>query len=98
MRLVRSDLAVEQTAERREFPEERFEVVRREARAGRARSWPQVVVLAILQVWLASRIVTPWIMIDELIYSDLARSLGDERDAFTCAASRSPGRTSATSS
>jgi hypothetical protein len=31
-----------------------------------------------VQVWLASRIVTPWIMIDELIYSDLARSLGDD--------------------
>jgi hypothetical protein len=32
---------------------------------------------AVVDLWLASRIVTPWIMIDELIYSDLARSVGD---------------------
>jgi hypothetical protein len=67
---------VEQTAERREFPEERFEGVRSEP------AWWLILalgglVVAIVQVWLASRIVTPWIMIDELIYSDLARSLGD---------------------
>ena len=55
-----------------------------------------VVVATIVQIWLASRIVTPWILIDELIYSDLARSLGDTA-RFTCVASRFPGRTSATS-
>jgi hypothetical protein len=74
-------LAVEQTAERREFPEERFEVVRDEPRW-----WPVLaigaVLVAIVQLWLASRIVTPWILIDELIYSDLARSLADTGELY----------------
>jgi hypothetical protein len=34
--------------------------------------------LAVLvRVWLADKIATPWIMVDELIYSDLARSFAD---------------------
>jgi hypothetical protein len=71
-------LAVEQTAQRGEFPKERFEAVRRdEARWGLFALAGLVVVSTIVQLWLASRIVTPWILIDELIYSDLARSLGD---------------------
>ena len=69
-------MAVEQTAERREFPEERFEAVRREP-AWWALLALGALVVAVVEIWLASRIVTPWIMIDELIYSDLARSLGD---------------------
>jgi hypothetical protein len=36
-----------------------------------------VAVGAIVQIWFPSRIVAPWILIDELIYSDLARSLAD---------------------
>jgi hypothetical protein len=71
-------LAVEQTARRGEFPTERFEVVRRDqARWVIFGLVGLVVVAAIVQIWLASRIVTPWILIDELIYSDLARSLAD---------------------
>jgi hypothetical protein len=71
-------LAVEQTARRGEFPTERFEVVRRDqARLVILGLVGLVVAAAIVQIWLASRIVTPWILIDELIYSDLARSLAD---------------------
>ena len=34
--------------------------------------------LAVLvRIWLADKIATPWIMVDELIYSDLARSFAD---------------------
>jgi hypothetical protein len=71
-------LAVEQKAHRSEFPEERFEAVRRDqGRWALIALVGLVVVATIVQLWLASRIATPWIMIDELIYSDLARSLGD---------------------
>jgi hypothetical protein len=71
-------LAVEQTARRGALSKERFEVVRRDlARWALLAFVGLVVVVAIVQIWLASRIVTPWILIDELIYSDLARSLAD---------------------
>jgi hypothetical protein len=71
-------LAVEQTAKRGEFSRERFTDVRRDwARWAVFGLVGLLVATAIVQFWLASRIVTPWIMIDELIYSDLARSLGD---------------------
>jgi hypothetical protein len=71
-------LAVEQTAKRSEFSKERFVDVRRDwARWAVFGLVGLLVATAIVQFWLASRIVTPWIMIDELIYSDLARSLGD---------------------
>jgi hypothetical protein len=70
-------LAVEQTARRGLFLRDRFEVVRRDqARWLVLAMVGLVVVTTIVQLWLASRIVTPWILIDELIYSDLARSLG----------------------
>jgi hypothetical protein len=71
-------LAIEQTAKRSEFPKERFMDVRRDW--GRWAVFGLVgllVATAVVQFWLARRIVTPWILIDELIYSDLARSLGD---------------------
>src|SRR5471032_2386723 len=34
-----------------------------------------VVASAVLRITLAHRVVTPWIMVDELIYSELAKSL-----------------------
>jgi hypothetical protein len=71
-------LAVEQTAKRGEFSKERFVDVRRDwARWAVFGLVGLLVATAIVQFWLAHRIVTPWILIDELIYSDLARSLGD---------------------
>jgi hypothetical protein len=72
-------LAVEQAARRGPFAKERFEVVRRvQARWAVIALVGLLVATSIVQLWLASRIVTPWILIDELIYSDLARSLGDD--------------------
>jgi hypothetical protein len=70
-------LVVEQTARRGEFLR-RFEAVRRDqARWALFGLVGLVAVGAIAHIWLASRIATPWILIDELIYSDLARSLAD---------------------
>jgi hypothetical protein len=72
-------LAVEQTAQRSEFPSERFEAVRREPAQWALFALVGLVLAAtIVQIWLASRIVTPWILVDELIYSDLARSVADD--------------------
>jgi hypothetical protein len=71
-------LAVEETARQGEFPKERFEVVNRNQTRWAVFGLVGILVTtAIVQLWLASGIVTPWILIDELIYSDLARSLGD---------------------
>jgi glycosyltransferase involved in cell wall biosynthesis len=36
-----------------------------------------VVVSAVIQYLLARRVVAPWIMVDELVYSDMARSFAD---------------------
>jgi hypothetical protein len=69
-------LTVEQTARRGEVLKDRLELVH-------AARWALFGLIglaaasAIVQIWLASRIVTPWILIDELIYSDLARSVAD---------------------
>ena len=62
----------------RAFPAWRFEAV-----AERSLTIPLVLAGAILlafvvRVILAQRIVTPWIMIDELIYSELAKSFADQ--------------------
>jgi hypothetical protein len=71
-------LAVEQTADRREFPDDRFEVVSREtARWGLLVLAGLVLMVAVLRIWLTTRIVTPWILTDELIYSELARSVAE---------------------
>src|ERR1700736_4268305 len=46
-----------------------------------------LLVLVALRLWLTRKIATPWIMSDELLYSELARSFADNgrflvRDAF----------------
>jgi hypothetical protein len=72
-------LAVEESTRRGEFPDERFAVVSGDtARWALAALIGLAVVATLVRLWLGSRIVTPWIMIDELIYSDLARSVADE--------------------
>jgi hypothetical protein len=72
-------LVVEQKAHRSEFPEERFEVVRRdEVRWALLALSGLMLMAATVRIWLATKIVTPWILIDELIYSDLARSVADD--------------------
>lgn len=71
-------MAIEQAARRGELPRDRLGVLLRDYAPWAALALAGLVVFAsVVQLWLASRIVTPWILIDELIYSDLARSLGD---------------------
>lgn len=36
-----------------------------------------VFLAVLIRIWLADKIATPWIMVDELIYSDLAKSVAD---------------------
>ncbi|HEY5295568.1 MAG TPA: hypothetical protein VIJ70_08850, partial [Gaiellaceae bacterium] len=50
--------------------------VRARAQAVPAKFWLFAVVVAscVLRIALAHRIPTPWIMVDELIYSELAKS------------------------
>lgn len=71
-------MAVEQTAERREYQRERLGVGSREAaRWALVALAGLVLFVVVFRIWLATRIVTPWIMTDELLYSDLARSVAD---------------------
>ena len=46
-----------------------------------------VLVLAVVRIWLASKIATPWIMSDELLYSELARSFADSHHLLVRGAS-----------
>jgi hypothetical protein len=73
-------LAIEQRADRREFPDDRFEVVPREqARwAVHLAIGAFVLFVAAARIWLATKVVTPWILIDELVYGDLARSVAED--------------------
>jgi hypothetical protein len=72
-------LAVEQSVPpRSEFPDDRFQVLPDETARWALRGLIGLVIIAVIvRIWLASRVVTPWIMIDELIYSDLARSVAE---------------------
>ena len=71
-------MATETPLEKSEFPASRFETVTRE----RSLAVPLllvggVLVALIARFVLATRIETPWIMIDELLYSELAKSFAD---------------------
>lgn len=71
-------MAVEQTADRREFPDERFEVVSRDtARWALVTLAGLVLFVVAFRIWLSTRIVTPWILTDELIYSEVARNVAE---------------------
>src|SRR5262245_22362808 len=37
-----------------------------------------VLVLVAIRIWLSGKIVTPWLLSDELLYSELARSFADD--------------------
>lgn len=72
-------MAVEESVRQGEFPEDRFAAVEQDTtRLALGALIALVVIASLLRLWLGSRIVTPWIMIDELIYSDLARSVADD--------------------
>jgi hypothetical protein len=62
----------------REAPASRFGTVVREGSLPETLIFAGVVLLAlVVRLALADRIVTPWIMIDELIYSELAKNFAD---------------------
>lgn len=67
----------EQTAVRRGLPQ-RLDFVRRVPVAWALIAAGCLLLFVVVNVWLASRVITPWILIDELIYGDLARSLGND--------------------
>jgi hypothetical protein len=71
-------LATETPVEKSEFPASRFETVNRE----RSLALPLLLVGGLLvalitRLLLVRAIETPWIMIDELLYSELAKSFAD---------------------
>jgi hypothetical protein len=71
-------LAVEQEAHRRHLPGERVDVVSRDAVRWAAVALAGLLLLLVaVRIWLATRIVTPWIQTDELIYSELGRSVAE---------------------
>jgi hypothetical protein len=71
-------VAVEQTAQRREFSEERFGAITRDTARWAILAIAGLVLFVIaFRIWLATRIVTPWILTDELMYSELARSVAE---------------------
>lgn len=84
-------MATERPLESSEFPDDRFEVVERreylaDPAGARTSAWPRAAVLSVTVLaaaaafvwfWLALRVPTPWIMIDELLYSELAKSFAE---------------------
>jgi hypothetical protein len=78
---VRSALAAESPRRERESLASRFESVAPEGSLAVTLVFAGIVLLAlVVRLLLADRIVTPWIMIDELIYSELAKSFADHGD------------------
>ena len=74
-------LATESGLREREFPASRLDKVVREVSAPLTLIFGGVLLLAlVVRLVLADRIVTPWIMIDELIYSELAKNFADHGD------------------
>ena len=68
-------MATETPVERSEFSDSRFEAVTRSSSRAIPLALAGIVVLAfVVRLILAERIVTPWIMIDELLYSELAKN------------------------
>jgi hypothetical protein len=71
-------LATESRVRNGEFPASRFETVVKEGSFAVPLIFAGVVLMAmVVRLVLARRIVTPWIMVDELIHSDLAKSFAD---------------------
>jgi hypothetical protein len=82
-------LATESSSREGLFPASRFETVAKDRSRTVAFALAGVLLaVVVVRVLLARRIVTPWIMIDEFIYSELAKSFADRgefllRDAST---------------
>jgi Dolichyl-phosphate-mannose-protein mannosyltransferase len=76
-------LATEHTAAAEEFPDDRFELVDEDKLAARVAVAALLLagVILLVRLWLTRKISTPWILLDELIYSELATSFA-ERGRF----------------
>ena len=74
-------MATESRLHESEFPDSRFQTVVGERSLVVPLALGAVVLLAlVVRLVLARRIVTPWIMVDELIYSELAKAFADRGD------------------
>jgi hypothetical protein len=74
-------LATESPLREREFPASRFERVVPAGSLAITLIFTGVVLLAlVVRLLLADRIVTPWIMADELVYSEMAKSFAEKGD------------------
>jgi hypothetical protein len=74
-------LATESPPRESEFPASRFQTVVKEGSYAFPLLFAGAVLLAmVVRLVLARQIETPWIMVDELIYSDLAKSFADSGD------------------
>src|SRR5262245_23716433 len=71
----RPDVAAERTLSRRATWAERAEpLTRNPGRTAAIALGGMLLVSVVVRLWLSRKIVTPWIMIDELIYSEMAKS------------------------
>lgn len=78
---MRSALAAESSPRERESLASRLESAVPEGSLAVTLIFAGIVLLAlVVRLLLADRIVTPWIMIDELIYSELAKNFADHGD------------------
>jgi hypothetical protein len=74
-------LATESPVRETEFSASRFDNVVRQGSAAVTLMLVGALLLAfVVRVVLARKVVTPWIMVDELIYSELAKSFADHGD------------------
>jgi hypothetical protein len=72
-------LATESRLRKREFPASRLATVVRSGSVAYTLTFSGILLLAVfVRLLLADRIVTPWIMIDELIYSEMAKNFADQ--------------------
>jgi hypothetical protein len=71
-------LATESPLREREFPASRFETVVRAGSLAFTLLFAGILLMAVVvRLLLADRIVTPWIMADELTYSEMAKNFAD---------------------
>ena len=85
-------------ARRRRRRDRRVSAVRARLSAVRPGVWLTAIVVGsiVLRMLLAGRTSSPWIMVDELIYSELAQVVRRDRPVSRCAASRRRATASST--
>jgi hypothetical protein len=74
-------LATESGVREGEFPASRFSAVARERTlVGPVALVGAIALALVVRLVLTTKIVTPWIMVDELIYSEMAKSFADQHE------------------